>query len=587
MALDPSIALGVQPIQLADPTNQLVKILQAQNLMTSNQTNQLQLQMQQGALQRQNNLVAALSDPGFASLPSEQQDATILNANPIEGPKILEARANIAKTRAETGMNTAKAADLSSQAALRNTQIASGFAATLANKQGLGYSDIVRARQELNNPNAYPDADPSMTSAQLQSYLQDQAQSQAGMTPKDRVDLTNSIYTTPSGPISVNRLAAPGTPYTVVPQQGASSVGAPAPAPAASPASAGAPGVPTNNVNWEGVLRASLSDPNPAMRAEAQARLVSMTPGLSPNFAQGAAAVPSGTAPAAPAPTAAPAPVAAPNPFQTFEHGTDPSTGQPIAIGKLPGPNGLPVVFPLSTGAPGTAGMSQAALDDAATRLLHGDQTVLANNRGAQGEAQNTAIRNRAADMARSLNVAPSDQTASTIALAGEKSGAQALGTRAANLVVAANELNKFSDQALDASAAVPRTSFVPLNQLTQMVASKTSSPEQAAFYAANESLINSFAQVAGRGTPTVAGQDHARTLLNTAQDATAYARIVTQLKAEAAAANEATTDAQAAQRARITGSSPGTGSPSNPITNLPPAVQAVLAKYPQPAQQQ
>jgi len=243
-----------------------------------------------------------------------------------------------------------------------------------------------------------------------------------------------------------------------------------------------------------------------------------------------------------------------------IEYRTNPLTGETMQLPKYvqPGQTVSPGVVQapsLRSGLGGIAGLSEAALNDAATRLAHGDSTVLQNyGRGMQGGAQLIAIRNRAAEIAQSEGRSADDQTAAGVALGGEKAGARTLGTRSANLGVAANELDKFSDLALSASNAVPRTQFVPLNRLTQMISSGTGSAQQAAFGAANESVINAFAQVAGRGTPTVAGMEHARAMLNTAQTPEQYIAVIKQLKAEAAAALDSTSEMQGQQRGRLTG---------------------------------
>ena len=166
-------------------------------------------------------------------------------------------------------------------------------------------------------------------------------------------------------------------------------------------------------------------------------------------------------------------------------------------------------------------------------------------------------IRNRAAAIAANQGMSADAQTASMVQLGGEKAGARTLGTRTANLSVVAQELDTFGTQALQASANVPRGQFVPLNKAIQMVQSGTSSPELAAFVAKNEAVINSFSALAGKGTPTVAGSEHARQLLSTATSPEAYAAKIQALQQEARGALSAGSEVQAMQRGRIGGGQP------------------------------
>ena len=76
------------------------------------------------------------------------------------------------------------------------------------------------------------------------------------------------------------------------------------------------------------------------------------------------------------------------------------------------------------------------------------------------------------------------------------QTGATILG----RVTAASGELDAMTPIARDASAAVPRSDFVPLNQLTQMVRTGTSSPEQKRLYVATQSILNQFDMLASRG---------------------------------------------------------------------------------------
>ena len=56
MALDPSIALGVKPLEVASPVNQFAQMTQLQGLQQANQLNELKMQEAQAASEERNAL---------------------------------------------------------------------------------------------------------------------------------------------------------------------------------------------------------------------------------------------------------------------------------------------------------------------------------------------------------------------------------------------------------------------------------------------------------------------------------------------------------------------------------------------------
>ena len=118
------------------------------------------------------------------------------------------------------------------------------------------------------------------------------------------------------------------------------------------------------------------------------------------------------------------------------------------------------------------------------------------------------------------------------------------LAARGANVDVAVREADKAADQALQASDAIPRGTFMPLNQLQQAIRTKTSSPEQARFGVANAALITAYAQTMSRtGVNTVTAQNRASEVLNTASSPEAYRAAVGQLKTEMRIVQDAVRD--------------------------------------------
>ena len=65
MPLDPSIALNVKPLQLADPLAQYGQIAQLQSAQNQNALAQFQLSSAQRSDEQQNRLYAAAQQPNF------------------------------------------------------------------------------------------------------------------------------------------------------------------------------------------------------------------------------------------------------------------------------------------------------------------------------------------------------------------------------------------------------------------------------------------------------------------------------------------------------------------------------------------
>ncbi len=182
-------------------------------------------------------------------------------------------------------------------------------------------------------------------------------------------------------------------------------------------------------------------------------------------------------------------------------------------------------------------------LSDMAGQYLAGDKSVMQNlGRGAQGAENITRLRGEIARQAREAGLKP-DQIATKMAdFAGRTAAMRSLGTRGANVEYAANTANKAIDLAEEALGKVPRMKFVPFNQLRQLVDSKTSSPEQAAFYTATNTLVNEYARVASGGSnqATEGMRQHAREMLNTAMGPEAYRATLNMMRREIQTAKSA-----------------------------------------------
>lgn len=115
MAIDPSIALQVKPIQIESPVNMLSQALQVQGLARQNDLANAQAEQTKMGIARQNALMQHLSNPAN-DITSDQGQAQLLQRFPDLGPKIVESLQGIAKTKAETAKNNAQASSAEAEA---------------------------------------------------------------------------------------------------------------------------------------------------------------------------------------------------------------------------------------------------------------------------------------------------------------------------------------------------------------------------------------------------------------------------------------------------------------------------------------
>ena len=76
MPIDANIALGVKPLQIDSPVNQMAQVLQMQGAQQANQLNQLKMQQAQTAQDRQNKLYSLMGGMG-ADTTDEQRSTTL------------------------------------------------------------------------------------------------------------------------------------------------------------------------------------------------------------------------------------------------------------------------------------------------------------------------------------------------------------------------------------------------------------------------------------------------------------------------------------------------------------------------------
>jgi hypothetical protein len=201
--------------------------------------------------------------------------------------------------------------------------------------------------------------------------------------------------------------------------------------------------------------------------------------------------------------------------------------------------DGNPVVVHKNQDAQGEATLTDESTKAMAAQYLSGDRTVLQNlGRGAQGAANIVKLREEITKQSHDAGMSAKDVVNAFNEQAGALAGQRTVGTRAANIALAANEANSMIPIALAASDKVPRGNWVPWNKAVQAFQSGSSSPELASFVAATNSLVNAYVRaVSPTGVPTDSMREHAYEMLNKAQGPDAYKAVIETMRQEMGAA--------------------------------------------------
>lgn len=204
-----------------------------------------------------------------------------------------------------------------------------------------------------------------------------------------------------------------------------------------------------------------------------------------------------------------------------------------------------------------------------AGQYLSGDTSVMQNlGRGVQGSKNIVALRGEIRKQAEAKGMTPAQVASAMAEFQGEKAGQRTLGTRTANIEMAATEADSLADLALNASNKLGRTGIKSLNTAIQSVEKGTASPELRRFVAANTSFINAYARAINpQGVGTVADKEHAREMLDVAFSKGDYAAVIDQLKSEIAAAKASPGTVKGEMRERFTGGTKPKGGGPTPGT--------------------
>jgi hypothetical protein len=232
---------------------------------------------------------------------------------------------------------------------------------------------------------------------------------------------------------------------------------------------------------------------------------------------------------------------------------------------------------PIPGGPADAAILAPDVLRGMAEQYLAGDKSVFQNlGRGAQGATNIVRLRGEVSRQMAAQGMNGRDVAAKMAEFNGLVAGERTVGTRAANIEMAADEASRVIPLAREASHAFPRNGFTPLARAMQAVASGTNDPRLRRFVTANTALVNVYARaITPSGQPHESDKQHARAMLDTAYDQPSYDAVLDQMEKEIQAAQRAPGDVRAGLRTAITGDAPTADrSPVRPA-NAPPIGEA------------
>ncbi len=162
-----------------------------------------------------------------------------------------------------------------------------------------------------------------------------------------------------------------------------------------------------------------------------------------------------------------------------------------------------------------TGGLTEEAADFAAERVLFGDESALTGM--ARSASNITKVNNAIVQKAKEYGLTPAQVAVKVAQFKGIVAGERTLGTRQANMEVAANEVKAMTPLALDASEHVDRTEFPTLNAVLLAAERGTGDENVVRFALAANSLIYSFSKFLNpTGIPTDADKARATEILAT-----------------------------------------------------------------------
>lgn len=217
---------------------------------------------------------------------------------------------------------------------------------------------------------------------------------------------------------------------------------------------------------------------------------------------------------------------------------------------------------------------SPEAIKTMVERYRAGDPRVLTNvGRGAQGSENLANFQDALSAQLSAEGLTGKDQAAAMANFAAQAAAAKTAAVRESNVETSVNEALATFPLAIQASKAVPRTDFVPLNKLVELVRKGTSSVPQGKFLTALQGAITAYSQAMSRtGTNSVHAQQSAEKLLSSVTSHDELVGRLEQMEQEMQAAKVAPELTRKAILDRISGRGGEGGSSTGRATTTAPA---------------
>lgn len=217
-----------------------------------------------------------------------------------------------------------------------------------------------------------------------------------------------------------------------------------------------------------------------------------------------------------------------------------------------------------------------------AKQLNAGDVSVLTNvGRGAQGAQDIRAIRKEAVRLNSEAGKTGAEQANTNAEFFGVKAGQRTLGTKQANIEMAATEFEQVLPIVEAASKAVSRTNYPDLNKIIMAFETKTGDPSVIKLGSGINTLINLYARATNpSGAITVDATKHAREILDKAWAQGQFDAATGMMRQEIAAAKGSPEKVREEMRARFLGGQAGAAKPDTAAAS-PAAVGSAPAPPP------
>lgn len=169
-----------------------------------------------------------------------------------------------------------------------------------------------------------------------------------------------------------------------------------------------------------------------------------------------------------------------------------------------------------------------------ATRYVDTGNRMVMSGVGLRGTARNR-VQHFIDEVMKEKGISTQDMGNREAEWEGRKAGQRVLGTQEAKMGSAAFEAEGAIKLARPVIDRVPRTSFLPLNQLIQGYQKQTLNPDQAELFTRLQAIVNTYSAVMSRGAniTTDASRHRADDLLNGAADAKTLHRVMDTMQQE------------------------------------------------------